>query len=234
MESGPASPNAVSQLAQCLIHGRISKPDSILRLVLRLDTFPEHEALAALARLIEIVSASPHNRHAIAGRAGLVNALILNLSRFPDNLRPPLLKILLLAGRQRFTVHDTRAVLAQVQRAESADGGEGAACSLELLQLLCDVVSVSPSARVPSAFWDMGAGVLGMTGFDLPPENLVPLAARGAFTVALWVHLDPLSSLTTLFSLFDANGSGLQLQLHRVGASHCSHRDPAHQHAAAC
>jgi hypothetical protein len=59
-----------------------------------------------------------------------------------------------------------------------------------------------------------------MTGFDLPPESLIPLAARGAWTVALWVQLDPLSSLTTLFSLFDANGSGLQLQLHRVSASH--------------
>jgi hypothetical protein len=114
MASVATTPDAVSQLGQCLIHGRISKPDGILRLVLRLDTFPEHQALDALARLIEIVAASPHNRHAVAGRAGLVNALILNLSRFSDALRPPLLKLLLLAGRQRFTVHDTRAALAQV------------------------------------------------------------------------------------------------------------------------
>jgi hypothetical protein len=217
MESGAtAAPDAVSLLAECLIHGRIAKPDGILRLVLRLDTFPEPQAEAALARLIELVSASPHNRHAVAGRAGLVNALIVHLARFSDALRPQLLKLLLLAGRQRFTVHDTRAALAQVQQTESTDGA-GAACSLELLQLLCDVVAASPTARTPSAFWDMGAGVLGMTGFDLPPESLVPLAARGAFTAALWVQLDPLSSLTTLFSLFDANGSGMQLQLYRVG-----------------
>jgi len=225
--SEASTTDPVAQLAQCLSHGRISKPEGILRLVLSLDGIPEAEAVSVLTHLTEIVRASPHNKHALAGRAGLVNALLLNLSRFSDALRPHLLRLLFLAGSQRFSVHDSRSALAQLQRNElaaAARGGSPAATlaaatlNLELFQLLGDVVAASPSAQTPSAFWEMGAGVLGMTGFDLPADRLVQLAARGALTAAFWVQLDPSSSLTTLLSLFDANGCGFQLQLQRVGA----------------
>lgn len=215
------------ELRPYVSNGRITKPEGILRLLLGLDKVLEERARAVLDGLIDAVRESPHNKHALAGRVALVNTLLVHLPRLPEDLRPRLLTLLRLAGSQRFTVHDSRSMLAQLQRNDTggpaAQGGPAAAASaatrsLELLTLLTDVVSASPSAATPGAFWDMGAGVLGATGFDLPADRLVALAAKGALTATFWVQMDVSSGLTTLFSLYDATGCGLQLQLQRAAA----------------
>ena len=214
--AGSPSPSA-SLLDSCLINGRIERAEPIRRLLLS----PQAD-LPLLERLLSLASASQHNLHSLAANAGLISSVLAELGRYEPPLRAKLLQLMLLAGRQRWTVADTRGALALLRRNERIEG-EGALAAatynLEVLELLCQVVAGAPSATTPSAFWDMGAGVLGNQGFDLPAEKLVPLAARGALTWALWVQLDALSGLTTLLSLFDANGCGLQLQLHRVRRS---------------
>ena len=103
-----------------------------------------------------------------------LNAALTLLPRFGDAVRRSIaLRIIRYLGNHRFTVHNTRFVLAAVMRhldeASSGDG-EAARSALELLQLLGDVLAGSAySAAVDlPAFWDMGDGVMGATGFDLP------------------------------------------------------------------
>jgi hypothetical protein len=179
-----------------------------------LDTLP----LSELEQLERLVAASPHNRQICTQTPALINAAIELLPRLDEPpRRAAVIRVVRHLGNHRFTVHNTRRLLAAIQQSE-ADASSAA--SLELLQLLGDVLSGagSPSAE-PSAFWDMAAGVMGATGFDLPAEKIVSTVAKGGFTLSAWVRLEQLSaSPTAVFGVSDAAGSGLQLQLQRSTA----------------
>ena len=210
--------------------GRIIAQDACKRLFLRLHELPEQQMLGVLERLDTAFRASAHNRHVCAGPAGMVHDMLQALPRYKGAARERVLELLRLLGAHRFSMQNMRSLLAELQSsaasAGSAEtGGEAArqaagAVALELLELLCDIVAggAAEPAGKPKAFWDMGIGVLGATGFELPAEHVVALASRGAFTFCCWVKVDPPSGPTSLFSVFDGGAAGLQLQLHRVGA----------------
>ncbi|KAL1521639.1 hypothetical protein AB1Y20_021296 [Prymnesium parvum] len=213
------------QLDALLSHGRLTSPEGCRRLFDSLPSLPAAQQLSTLTRLEAALSASPHNRNVCAGPAGLVNAALRQLPHFHDaDCRRAAVRIVRLLGRHRFTVHNTRTFLAAIQREEAAaraagaEGGTAArAHSLELLRLLVEIVGGAPDPAEPSAFWDMAVGVMGATGFDLPAERVVGLAARGSFTLTVWLRLETLpANPTAVFAVVDAAGVGLQLQLHRA------------------
>ena len=145
---------------------------------------------AELATVEKLLASSPHNRQ-VCTLGDSLNAALALLPHIEEGARrASALRIIRHLGNHRFTVHNTRFVLAEVMRrleeAASAPGEAAAsaasAAALELLQLMGDVlVGSARSAAVDlPAFWDMGVGVMGATGFDLPSERLVALAAKGA------------------------------------------------------
>ena len=211
--------------------GRIIAQDACKRLFLRLHELPEQQLLSVLERLDTAFRASAHNRHVCAGPAGMVHDMLQALPRCKGATREKVLELLRLLGAHRFSMQNMRSLLAELQSSAASaghaeTGGETArqaagAVALELLELLCDIVAggaAEPPGK-PKAFWDMGIGVLGATGFELPADHIVALASRGAFTFCCWVKVDPPSGPTSLFSVVDGGAAGLQLQLHRVGAN---------------
>ena len=162
-----------------------------------------------------------------AGREGHVGLLLGQLARLDDGARGAALGVLQQLGAHRFTVHDTRSFLAALPALEAAIGrggpeGEHAAeRARELLELLCSITRLgSEPTATPTAYWDMGVGVMGATGFDLPAERVVSLAAKGGFTLCAWVRLEQASQPAAVFGVSDGAGAGMQLQLHRAGAGH--------------
>ena len=225
------------KLESVLQHGRLTSAEGCRRLFESLSALPVAQQLSTLTRLEAALSVSPHNRNVCADGAGLVNVALAQLPQFEDpECRAAALRIVRQLGRHRFTVHNTRTFLAAIQHDEAVlRGGSGekaaraGAEALELLQLLVDIISGSPDPAEPSAFWDMAVGVMGATGFDLPAERIVSLAARGGFTVSAWLRLEQLpANPTVVFALVDATGVGLQLQLHRAVSSNCSRARVAH------
>jgi hypothetical protein len=177
----------------------------------QLATLSESELLT----VEKLLASSPHNRQ-VCTVGDTLNAALALLPRFEDATRRAIaLRIIRHLGNHRFTVHNTRYVLAAVMRQldEAAAGGEagGAAASaaLELLQLMGDVLSgsaLSAAIELP-AFWDMGVGVMGATGFDLPADKLVHLAAKGSFAVSIWMRLEQLgASPTAIFGVRAPHG----------------------------
>lgn len=141
--------------------------------------------LEALSQLEKLLASSPHNRQLCVGSGGTLNALLALLPQFPDDeRRAAFLHVIRHLGHHRFTVHNTRFVLAAVARhldaaaaaaatptslsasgtpplatsATSATSVAATSSALELLRLLGDVLAgTSGPAEMPS-FWDMGAG----------------------------------------------------------------------------
>ena len=191
----------------------------------QLATLSERE-LATVERLL---ASSAHNRQVCAVGETL-NAALALLPRFEEAPRRAIaLRILRHLGLHRFTVHNLRFVLAQIMErldlaTEESEGeaqASAASSALELLQLMNDVIAgsaLSAAVDLP-AFWDMGVGVMGATGFDLPADSLVNLAAKGAFSISIWIRVEQLgASPTAVFGVADALGAGMQIQLQRASA----------------
>ena len=126
-------------------------------------------SLSDLEAMERMLASSPHNRQLCTGGDAL-NAALALLPRFEDApRRAAALRIVRHLGRHRFTVHNTRFVLAAVARhlqeaSDAAEGGGAAGTAehaLELLQFMGDVLSAAPGPADLPAFWDMGVGVLG-------------------------------------------------------------------------
>ena len=159
----------------------------------QLSSLTEQELLT----VEKLLATSAHNRQ-VCTVGETLNAALALLPKFEDEARRAIaLRIIRHLGDHRFTVHNTRFVLAAVMRhldnAVAATGTQSAAeasAALELLQLMGDVLigsARSAAADLPS-FWDMGVGVMGATGFDLPADQLVALVSRGSFSVSIWVR----------------------------------------------
>ena len=154
----------------------------------QLATLSEQE----LATVEKLLASSAHNRE-VCTVGDTLNAALSLLPKFEDDARRAVaLRIIRHLGNHRFTVHNTRFVLAEVMRhldaaANGAESAAEASAALELLQLMGDVlVGSARSAAVDlPAFWDMGVGVMGATGFDLPADRLIPLASKGTFSVSI-------------------------------------------------
>ena len=87
----------------------------------------------------------------------MVNDMLQMLSAYHGASREALLKLLRLLGAHRFTVHNMRSTLAQLQSSEVTAGRAGGKASqmadtltLELLELLCDVVGSAPEGPCSS------------------------------------------------------------------------------------
>jgi hypothetical protein len=182
--------------------GRIVAPEACKRFMLKLHELPEPQLLGALERLATAFRASPHNRHACAGPAGMVNDLLHLLPNYQGAARERVLELLRLLGAHRFEVHNMRLLLAKLQVNEASAGRASVgseqerqaagAAALELLELLCDIVGGADEGHgTPRAFWDMGVGVLGATGFELPADRVAQLAAKGGFSFCAWVRIEP-------------------------------------------
>lgn len=181
--------------------------------------------LTELESFEALLAASPHNRQ-LSTLGDALNLAVAQLPRIENaSCRAAVLRIIRHMGSHRFTVHNTRYVLAAVARLETAHAAAGAAgaaagsSALELLQLMGDVLAAATGPELP-AFWDMGVGVMGATGFDLPADRLVVLASKGAFSISCWLRLESLGTQpVAVFGVADVLGSGVQLQLQRAGGS---------------
>ena len=134
-------------------------------------------SLAQLQQLERLLASSPHNRQCCVGGSNTVNVLLGLLPSFgrdDADRRAALRRIIRHLGQHRFTVHNTRFVLAAVMRflATSAATAEAAAApsttasassaeALELLELLGEILTFTAGPAEMPAFWDMGAGVMG-------------------------------------------------------------------------
>ena len=215
----PAVLKAAPTVSALAPSGRLLRPLSgkFVETLHKLD-LPELEALEA------ILAASPHNRQLSTG-GDLLNLALAQLPRIEDaERRAAMLRIIRHMGSHRFTVHNTRYLLASVALSEAAHasggfaGASAGSAALELLQLMGDVLGASTGPDLP-AYWDMGVGVMGATGFDLPADRLVLLASKGAFAISCWLRLDALNTQPiAVFGVTDAVGAGVQLQLSRAGA----------------
>ena len=78
--------------------GRIVAPEACKRFMLKLHELPEPQLLGALERLATAFRASPHNRHACAGPAGMVNDLLHLLPNYQGAARERVLELLRLLG----------------------------------------------------------------------------------------------------------------------------------------
>ena len=164
--------------------------------------------LEDLSQLEKLLASSPHNRQLCVG-GDTLNALLALLPEFPETeRRATFLRIIRHLGHHRFTVHNTRFVLAAVARhLDAAAAGAAAPTSLsaiaappvatnsalELLRLFGDLLAgISGPGEMPS-FWDMGAG--GMRVPSLPyllppvPLTLASILARHPFASQSWVPL---------------------------------------------
>ena len=162
--------------------------------------------LEDLKTVERLLASSPHNRQ-LCSEGGALNSALALLPRFDDApRRAAALRIIRHLGNHRFTVHNMRFVLAAVARnldaAAGSDGGASTSAALELLQLMVDVLASSPGPAELPAFWDMGVGVMGATGFDLPADRLIHLASKGGVTISCWIRLDQLgASPTAVFGI---------------------------------
>lgn len=178
--------------------------------LLRMDA----RELEAAERLL---NSSPHNREVAASGDALNAAVAAMPDIIDDARRSTVLKILRHLGSHRFTVHNTRIVLSaiktQLERGESRT-------ALDLLHLMADVFGAPGPTELP-AFWDMGVGIVGATGLELPADPLVQLVAKASsmpfVAVACVIHM-PFSA-SRAYVAFAALGHATHTSLLRGAAS---------------
>ena len=144
-----------------------------------IDTAFKSENINQLTEIEKSLASSPHIRQSYSSGDDTLNKAVTQLPRFKDaESRTVAIRIIRHLANHRFTVHNTRFVLAAVARHLQEGGSEQDA--LALLELLGDAIAGPPAGDVSQlrAFWHMGSGVMGATGFDLPADKVVRLASK--------------------------------------------------------